>query len=325
MRFCKLATLRFPTPNHAYRSSRCVFLEHLEDRLAPSITDGTLLVATLPSTFASTNQSSFPTGILGVKLSTGAQAKVATGKQFAVPTYIAEAPSQQLYVTDIKAFTTGAVILVDPNSGKQTVLAKGGLLNGPNALVYKNGYLYVANEGDSSGTVHSIVRIDPTNGHQTLITSGGGFTVPVGMASAPGNNIYVADEPGNVGGSDPGKIWLVSLDTGRQTLVSSNNSTQGMLFNHPVDIAVDGSGNILVGNTGSASNNYAGSVIRVNPQTGVQTPVSSFSAATGLDSIEVGQDGTIFVGAIANGTTPGRIYAVNPVTGAPRILASGGC
>jgi hypothetical protein len=62
----------------------------------------------------------------------------------------------------------------------------------------------------------------------------------------------------------------------------------------------------------------------VNPQTGVQTLVSSFSADTGLDSVEVGQDGTIFVGAIANGVTPGRIYSVNPVSGAQGILASGG-
>jgi hypothetical protein len=106
-----------------------------------------------------------------------------------------------------------------------------------------------------------------------------------------------------------------------------------MLVNHPVDIAVDASGNLIVGNTGSAANNYAGSVIRVNPQTGVQTLVSSFSADTGLDSVEVGQDGTIFasptgllpVGSLGQSCEPerGRRHSAIPRAGHRRRNQAG--
>ncbi|HLJ95832.1 MAG TPA: Ig-like domain repeat protein [Gemmataceae bacterium] len=324
MRFCSFPNRRRAIPDRTLWSRHRLLLETLEDRVLPSIADGTLLVATGPSSFSSENQSSFPIGIIGVNPHTGAQTPISTGGLFSLPTYITEAPNQQLYVTDLTAFGTGAIIAVDPNSGQQTVVAKGGFINGPNVLSFVNGYLYVADEGDSSGTVHNIVRIDPNTGQQTLVTDGssGGFTVPVGMAPAPGNSLYVADEPGNVQGSDPGKIWLVSLDTGQQTIVSSNNSSQGMLFNHPVDITLDANGNLIVGNTGSASNSYSGSILRVNPQTGVQKLISSFGADTGLDSVEVSRDGTILVGAISSGSTPGRIYTVNPGNGAQGVLAS---
>ena len=57
------------------------------------------------------------------------------------------------------------------------------------------------------------------------------------MATAPGNNIYVADEPGNVQGADPGAVWVVNLDTGKQTLLS-----HGGLLDHPQDIAIEPTG-----------------------------------------------------------------------------------
>src|SRR6266849_541637 len=263
----------------AHRPSYRMQLERLEDRVVPSLADGTILVTTAPSTFSNQDQSSFPTGIIAVDPSTGAETPLSTGGQFTLPTYVREAPNQQLYVTDIQAFGTGAIFRVDPNSGQQSLVTKGGLINGPNALVYLNGFLYVANLGDSSGKVHTIVQVDPISGAQKLISdgSGGGFSVPTGMAPAPGNNLYVADEPGNVQGTDPGAIWVVNLSTGKQTLLS-----HGGLLDHPQDIGIEANGDLIVGNTGSAANGYAGSVIRVDPQTGAQTAVSAFGYNTGL-------------------------------------------
>jgi hypothetical protein len=279
--------------------------------------DGTILVGTAPSSFSRQDQSSFTPGILGVNPSTGTQIRLSMGQLLSVPTYIAQAPNEQLYVTDLTAFGSGAVIQIDSNTGQQTLIAKGGFINGPNVLVFMNGFLYVANEGDSSGNVHNIVQINPNTGQQRLITSGGGFSVPTGMAPGPGNNVYVVDEPGNVQGADPGSIWLVDLDTGQQTLVA-----HGGLLDHPQDVVVDANGNLIVGNTGRAPN-YLGSVIRINPQTGVQTVLAWFGNSTGLDSVELAADGTIYVGAISNGVTPGKIYAVDPTTGAQRTISSG--
>src|SRR5437016_13106539 len=140
----------------AYQSACRMQLERLEDRVVPSLADGTILVTTGPSSFSTQDQSSFPTGIIAVDPNTGAQSPVSTGGLFALPTYIREAPNQQLYVTDIQAYGTGALLQVDPNSGHQTLLAKGGFINGPNVLVAMNGFIYVADLGDSSGLVHNI-------------------------------------------------------------------------------------------------------------------------------------------------------------------------
>src|SRR5438876_10683105 len=156
----------------AQRSACRMQLERLEDRVVPSLADGTILVSTGPSSFSTQDQSSFPTGIIAVDPNTGTQSPVSTGGLFALPTYIREAPNQQLYVTDIQAYGTGAIFRVDPNTGQQSLVAKGGLIDGPNALVYLNGSLYVANLGDSSGKVHTIVQVDPTSGQQRLISDG---------------------------------------------------------------------------------------------------------------------------------------------------------
>ena len=131
---------------HGPRLAFCPLLERLEDRVVPSIMDGTILVTTGPSPFASQNQSTFPTGIIGIDPSTGAQTAVSSGGLFSLPTYIAEGSDGQLYVTDLQALGTGAIIRVDPNSGQQSLLAKGGFINGPNALAFVNGFVYVANE-----------------------------------------------------------------------------------------------------------------------------------------------------------------------------------
>src|SRR5262249_38330863 len=128
------------------RPSRRPLLEWLEDRLVPSIPDGTILVATAPSPFASSDQFSFPTGIIGVDPSTGAQFPVSTGGLFSLPAYIAQGPNQQLYVADLTAFGSGAIIRVDANTGQQSIVTRRGFINGPNALVFMNGFLYVANE-----------------------------------------------------------------------------------------------------------------------------------------------------------------------------------
>jgi hypothetical protein len=299
-----------------------LLLEWLEDRLVPSVADGSILVATGPSSFSTQDQSSFPAGIVAVDPSTGAQSVLTQGGFFSVPTYIWEAPDGQLYVTDYQAFGTGAVIRVDPSTGQQFLVAKDGLLNGPNVLAYVNGFLYVANTGSSSTTDHSIIQIDPNTGAQTLVTDGsnGGFTVPTGMAPAPGHDVYVADEPGGYNGTDPGGIWKVNLTTGVQTQI-----THGQNIVHPVDMALDAGGNILTLSAVSQIDSE-GAVVRTNPSTGTQTVVSQDGILVGGgDSIEVDPyAGTIYVGTISFGTNPGQIFAVDPITGAQSIVSSGG-
>ena len=175
MRFRLSLKARPMFTGRARRSSRRrLMLEWLEDRVVPSIADGTVLVCTFPSTFASGDTSSFPTGIIGVNPQNGLQSTVSInstqdGDLFDEPTYVIEAPNGLLYVTDLTSFTTGAIIQVNPNNGTQTPIAHGQYINGPNVLTWENGELYVACEGPGDGSVHTLVQVDPTTGTQTLI------------------------------------------------------------------------------------------------------------------------------------------------------------
>ena len=118
MKLPSLPSTRRVTAKPARRPSCRLLLEYLEDRVVPSLADGTILVCTGPSSFSSVGQSSFPVGVIGVDPSTRAQFPVSIdssqdGNLFRLPTYVAEAPDGQLYVTDLEASGTGAIIRVD--------------------------------------------------------------------------------------------------------------------------------------------------------------------------------------------------------------------
>src|SRR5438128_10570390 len=126
--------------------------------------------------------------------------------------------NQQLYVADLSATGTGAVIQVDPNTGQQSLLAQGGFVNGPIALTFIDGRLFVADQGDGLGSVHNLVRVDPASGQQTLITSAAGFITPTGIAPAVAGNVFITDEPGGIFGTQPGAVWFVNVRSGVQSL-----------------------------------------------------------------------------------------------------------
>ena len=313
-------------------SSRRLELEWLEDRLVPSIPDGTVMICTGPSSFSSQDLSSFPIGIIGVNPTTGAQFPVSInssqdGTLFTLPTYAIEAPNGQLYVTDLQAFGTGAILRVDPNTGQQFLVTKGQFINGPNVLAWENGQLYVANEADGTGTVHSLVQVDPTTGAQTLITNGssGGFTVPTGMEPGPNSTVYISDEPGGYSGADPGGVWQVNLSTGNQTLISHDN-----LIDHPVDLGQDQNGNLLVVNVVSSPGSQPETVIRVNPATpdptnGTNQSIVYQQQNTGYPPDAVTENlntGVIYVGAISYGSNPAVLLAISG--GTQTVVTSGG-
>jgi hypothetical protein len=291
-----------------YAASTGSFSETINSQ-SSTIADATILVASSPLS----GQPTAPTGIIGVNPSTGAQSLIATGGFFSLPETVREGPNQQLYVADYSASQTGAIIQVDPATGHQSLLAKGGNINGPDALAVVNGFLYIADTGGISGTVPNLVEINLSTGQQRLVSSGGNFSTPVGLAAAPNNSLYWADET-TLGGA----IIVVNLQTGVQTVLS-----QGGLLDHMLDFGLDASGNLIVINAGSGS---GGSIVRVNPQSGAQTMVSSSSLLTGLDggTVDVNHGGTIYVSALPSGGQASRILAIDPGTGVAHSVASGG-
>jgi sugar lactone lactonase YvrE len=320
---------------HAHRCVHRLRVEALEDRAVPSIIpDGWLIETTSPSGFAPRDQwstlASFPTGVFAVDPSTGTQALVAarSGGLLSLPRTIAVV-NDKLYVADNRVFGPGGggILQVDPVSGDQSLVALPGDLHhihGPTAVTFVNGSLYVASSGNDAGTVlPNLVQVNLSTLAQTEISYGGNFSHPVGLASVLNDDedIYWADATGGISGT--GQILEVNLSTGVQKLV-----TQGDLLNFPAGMAQAfdpdsglPTGNLLVVNGGN------GTVVRIRPD-GAQSQVASLNPASSLDSLAVGPGiygpGTILIGASAKGTTPGKIFAVDPRTGDQTILSLGG-
>lgn len=303
---------------HACRPSRRLQLEVLENRLVLSVADGTVLVINAPN-----KNPHSPLGVVGVNPHTGAQSLVSTGGYFSGPLDLREAPNRDLYVADQTAFGTaqymgGAIIRIDPGTGKQQVVARGGLLNGPDAIEVLHGHIFVTDAGPFDGSVHDLVEINPANGEQRLISRGGSFSIPIGLAPAPGDNVYVADYTA----FGTGALFEVNVHTGAQTLI-----TKGGYMNFPVDMALDPHGDIVVANGGSAPT-FVGSVVRVDPRTHTQQQISSGHLLLNVDGDTVDREGQIFVGSY-NGTavpipTGSRIIGINPLSGTQKIVSQGG-
>jgi sugar lactone lactonase YvrE len=296
------------------------------------IADGVVLVATAKSEFASVPQDRYPIGIVAVDPASGAESVMTSDPLFSLPTYIAESPDGQLYIADLTATGKGAIIHFDPRTHIARVIASGEYLEGPNGIMWRNGFLYVVNDGDSVSGVHRIVRVDPRTGEQHLVTGGPGFEVGVGIAPAPGNVAFVADEPGNVqGGLDPNKdetnrIWTVDLATGQQTNgpaiasgVYDKISDMALRGTHKLvcaigtgDVGRDEKGQPILNPDGTPKYRYAGALTEIDvgdgPEHGQVKLLAELGDDAGLDGITVGRDGTVFIGAISTGPTPGRVY-----------------
>jgi hypothetical protein len=288
------------TGDSNFAPSSGTFTQVVNQATSVGVQDGTILVAS--------SHSGGPTGVIGIDPSTLTQFLVSTGGNFVMPMHITEDTSgHNLYVSDFKATGKGAVIDVDPSTGNQSVVASGGSINGPNAILFMNGHIYVADDGTPN-----IVEITPANGKQNVITTGGNLKMPVGLAPAPGNNIYVLDETA----FGTGAIFEVDLHSGAQTVISKGN-----LFTHPVDMSVDPHGRLVVINEGLTAG--PASIIFVDPASGTQTLLAVRGTlvpgvTSGFDDV----NGTIYVGAMTMGASPGQILTVVAQTGAQSTLTS---
>src|SRR6516165_6883552 len=68
-------------------------LEALEDRLVPSIAEGTILVSNSPANDYARGQTSYPSGIIGVDPNTGMPIAISVGAIYQVPQDVKEAPA----------------------------------------------------------------------------------------------------------------------------------------------------------------------------------------------------------------------------------------
>ena len=207
----------------------------------------------------------------------------------------------------------GALILLDPQTGAQTVISSGGSFVEPYwVALATNGDLYISDVAAAGGN-GGIYRIDAATGVQTAVSTGGSFVDPSGIAFDSNGDLLVADQSAfGLGGG----IIRVNVITGTQTTVSS-----GGYFVNPHGILVGSNGDIYVADYSAFGGN--GGVIRVNPTTGAQTVVASggnFNVAVGPVGLAFLSNGDLAVSDYGGS----KVIRVDPTSGAQSVISSGG-
>jgi hypothetical protein len=119
-----------------------------------------------------------------------------------------------------------------------------------------------------------LIQVDAVSGMQTAFSSNvtsppGLFADPKRFALDDAGVAYVAESTGLSGAG----VIEVALD-GAQTAFASNSISPPGHFAQPVAVAIEASGDLVVAD-GNAFAGFSGGVIRVDRQTGAQTPLSS--------------------------------------------------
>ena len=170
-------------------------------------------------------------------------------------------PGDILVADDSALGGNGAILLIDRESGNQTVVSSAGLFSHPVDLALTPlGQLYVADQNADGGT-GAVIRVDPATGAQTEVSTGGFFQDPTGIAREPSGHMVVVDHAD--------VVVRVDLVTGEQQEVSSD-----MNFDFPTGVTVDPSAGTIWVTDEDATPSFMGGLIRVNPLTGQQTIVA---------------------------------------------------
>jgi sugar lactone lactonase YvrE len=173
--------------------------------------------------------------LVRVNPDSGTQALVSNPNLFQVPIAIALDDNDAIYVVD----ALGAVIRVDPATGAQTILAKGGYLQRPQGIVARGKYIYVTDvaTGDMNFGVGRVIRIDARSGRQTILSEGANLVGPVGIAAGPNGQLIVSDpytiNPDSADLFD-GAIISINEKTGAQTLIARGSGN----FVNPRGVAI---------------------------------------------------------------------------------------
>jgi sugar lactone lactonase YvrE len=171
----------------------------------------------------------------------------------------------------------GALIRVDPFTGRQSLVSSGGSFYDPAGVaIGPGGVLYVLDTlaGTNSGAV---IRVDPNTGAQQIISSDfnplGLFDLPFGIAVDADGTIVVVNRA--LGGALPidcvvptGSVIRINPANGSQSLITQLGS-----LSRPLGVAVDTDRSIVVANECGSPNGVG--LLRVTPGTGLQTQIAA--------------------------------------------------
>jgi hypothetical protein len=261
---------------------------------------------------------------------------------------VAIAPNGDIYVADSGApgsrfGTSGGVWRIDPVTGLRTPVSSNAdpvnpaaLFSGPDGIAFEADGNLIVTDYAADGGDGAVFRVNPDTGERSVLSSNTAqpdddeFATAEGVAIAPDRTIYVADSDAYDG---DGGVFRVNPDTGQRTMISNNDSpTVGTVpdYQTPVAIAIDDDGDLLVAERMSEGDDE-GAVIRVDPDTGTRSLISSNDAPVQDDDdlfanpagIVVAPDDDIFVSrGVFSSPGFGAIQRVDPVTGERSLFSS---
>src|SRR5439155_657893 len=160
--------------------------------------------------------------VVRVNLNSGRIQTVSAGGRLLYPMDVAVAATGDLIVLDI-AFPP-EIIRVSP-TGAQTVIARGGLLNRPQAIAVQGDHIYVTDVATSDGNfgVGRVIDVNALTGAQSVAAEGNYLVGPVGITVDAQGQLVVGD-PYTINPKSPdlydGGIIRINPVTHEQTLIA---------------------------------------------------------------------------------------------------------
>lgn len=251
-----------------------------------------------------------------------------------LPGAASAAPGDPYVVYTANSFASGAVVLrTEPASGSLVEISR----NGPQGTLFQRPYDLAVESGGSLivadlGTPCTfedeetpcpadgrLIRVDPLTGNQSLVASGDQLVDPAGVAVGPAGQLWVAD---NLDPDGSGRIIRVDPSTGGQTTVAEDG-----LLDLPFGIALERDGNLVVTNRMEPGRipsvcTPAGTVVRVDPETGAQDEVANADHIAWPLGLAVAADGGLVV---ANECAGGAgLVRVDPLAGSQSDITGNG-
>ncbi len=274
------------------------------------------------------------TTLAGTAGSTGFADGLGSAARFYYPSGVAVDGSGNLYVADnnnstIRKVTSSGVVTTLAGTAGSTGSADGfgsaaRFYSPRNVAVDGAGNVYVADNGShtirqitSGGAVTTLAGAAFSSGSTDGTGSAARFYAPFGLAADSAGNIYVAD----TGNSTIRKITSGGVVTTLAGMAGSSGATDGLgsaaRFASPTGVAVDGSGNLYVVDTGN-------STIRKITSGGVVTTLAGTAGSTGsVDGLGSAARFDFPSGGVAVDGA-GSVYVADTNNCAIRKITSGG-